>query len=398
MPTKSRIFQGLAVSGLTTLAMAAATAVGAQSAGSSQSAESVDYSVASNWLCRPQNARACGVDMSSTIVNADGSLRMEPWTSNPSAPVDCFYVYPTVSQDTTPNSDMIAGPEEFNVVRSQFARMGSECRTFAPLYRQVTLTALRAGMSGDSSMSPDRELGYQDVVDAWNYYLENDNNGRGVILVGHSQGAGVLTRLIVNEIEGEEVQDRIISAMLLGTTIQVPEGELVGGTFQHMPLCESGDQIGCIINYSSYRDDVPPPQTALFGRHGNGTVSACTNPAQLAKGSNELHAYLSNVAAEGFSSIGPSPWTTTGANIATPFVQVPGLLTAECVDNGQFNYLEISVNADADDARTNEISGDVMNADGSINAGWGLHLIDANAAMGDLVEIVSKQARAYQWR
>ncbi|MEX0738086.1 MAG: DUF3089 domain-containing protein [Pseudohongiella sp.] len=361
-------------------------------------ADAVDYSDTSNWLCIPGNSRACEVDMSTTIVNADGSVRLEPWSDNPFAPIDCFYVYPTVSQDTSANSDMIAGPEEYNVVRSQFARMGSQCKTFAPLYRQVTLTALRANMTGNSDLTPDRELGYQDVVDAWNYYLENHNEGRGVVLVGHSQGAGVLTRLIVNEIEGKDVQDKIVSAMLLGTTIQVPEGEVVGGTFQHMPLCENGDQTGCIVTYASYRDTNPPPATALFGRNGNGTVSACTNPAQLAKGSNELDAYLSNVSPEGFSSSDVSPWTTVGANITTPFVSVPGLLSAECVSNEAFSYLQITVNADPDDGRTDTVSGDVMNPDGSINEGWGLHLIDANAAMGDLVELVSSQAQAYQWR
>lgn len=367
-------------------------------AASAQTTGAVDYSDVSNWLCRPDNARACEVDMSTTIVRADGSVRLEPWSDNPFADVDCFYVYPTVSQDATANSDLIAGPEEYNVVRSQFARMGSQCRTFAPLYRQVTLTALRANMTGNSTLTPDRELGYQDVVDAWNYYLENDNEGRGVVLVGHSQGAGVLTRLIVNEIEGKDIQDQIVSAMLLGTTIQVPADDVVGGTFKHMPLCKNGDQTGCIVTYASYRSSNPPPANALFGRNGNGTVSACTNPAQLAKDSKELHAYLSNVAPEGFSSSEPSPWTSTGANITTPFVSVPGLLTAQCVSGEQFSYLEITVNADPDDQRTDQISGDVMNPDGTINEGWGLHLLDANAAMGDLVELVSRQAQAYKWR
>ena len=145
--------------------------VGAVAAQAQSAHEAVDYAQTSNWLCRPDNPRACAVDMSATVVNADGSMRMEPWSDNPLARVDCFYVYPTVSQDSTPNSDMVAGPEEYNVVRSQFARLGSECRTFAPLYRQVTLTALRAGLAGGAGMNPDRELGYNDVLDAWNYYM-----------------------------------------------------------------------------------------------------------------------------------------------------------------------------------------------------------------------------------
>jgi pimeloyl-ACP methyl ester carboxylesterase len=118
------------------------------------------------------------------------------FTPDPKAPIDCFYVYPTVSLDATANSDMTAGPEEANVARAQLARFGSQCRIYAPLYRQVTLTALRATIAGRPMTNVDRTLGYNDVVDAWKYYLEHDNQGRGVVLIGHSQGSGVLTQLI----------------------------------------------------------------------------------------------------------------------------------------------------------------------------------------------------------
>lgn len=356
----------------------------------------IDYADPDNWLCRPDNPRACAVDLTSTVVYADGNTQLQRFTAQPEAPIDCFYVYPTVSLDVTPNSDMLAGPEELNVVRSQFARLGSECRTFAPLYRQVTLTALRANLGGGAATAaPDREMGYQDIINAWNYYLENHNQGRGVILVGHSQGAGVLSRLIINEIEGKDVQQQIISAMLLGATAQVPEGAQVGGTFKHMPVCQSGDQTGCIVSYVSFRDNIPPPANSLFGRNTEGSTAICTNPAQLAHGHNELHAYMSNTAAEGFSSNTQSPWVAGSTTITTPFVSVPGLLSGECVNNGQFSYLQVTVHADPADPRTDTISGDVMNADGSVNAGWGLHLVDVNVAMGDLVTLAGRQARAY---
>lgn len=378
-------------------AIAGAVLIPAVLSGKSYAAEAqINYADADNWLCRPDNPRACAVDLTTTIVNADGSTKLETFAARPDAPVDCFYVYPTVSLDSTPNSDMIAGPEELNVVRSQFARLGSECRTFAPLYRQVTLTALRANLGGGTqTVAPDREMGYQDVVNAWNYYLENHNEGRGVILVGHSQGSGVLSRLIINEIEGKDVQQKIISAMLLGATAQVPNGAQVGGTFKHMPVCESGDQTGCIVSYVSFRDTIPPPANSLFGRNGQGRTAICTNPAQLAHGHDELHAHMSNAAAEGFASNTQSPWVSGNTSITTPFVSVPGLITGECVNNGQFSYLKVTVNANPSDPRTDTISGDVMNADGSINEGWGLHLIDANVAMGDIVTLAGRQARAW---
>ncbi len=349
-----------------------------------------DYNDGNNWLCRADMADlgACNVDLSTTIVHSNGRLAREEFTPAGNPPIDCFYVYPTVSLDETPNSDLNADPEEYSVIQQQFARFGSRCRTFAPMYRQFTLTALRGGGIGTA----DRQMGYRDVLAAWNHYLENYNNGRGVVLVGHSQGSGVLTSLIRNEIDGKPVQQQILSAMLLGTTVQIPEGKVVGGTFQHMPLCTSAYQNQCIIVYATFRDTVPPTATSLFGRNGRNSKAACTNPALLAKGSNEVHGYL-NSAPNGRTGI--ASWTENQPVLDTPFASVPGLLTSECATTETHTYLELKVHPDAGDPRTDIIGGDIMTAEGTPDAGWGLHLIDVNIGIGDLLNLVDKQIAVY---
>ena len=378
---------------------APAITVSAQSAGqgaaASQAPAKNDYSKGDSWLCRPGRQDACAVDLSTTVVAANGKLTREDWAANPNAPIDCFYVYPTVSNDPTGNSDMIAGPEEKSVIRAQFARFGSVCRPYAPLYRQVTLTALRSIIAG-RPMQVDRALAYNDVLDAWNYYLEHDNKGRGVVLIGHSQGSGVLTQLIKSEIDGKPVQARVISALLLGTSLTVPQGKDVGGAFQKIPLCHSDNQTGCVIAYASFRSNAPPPANSRFGKvAGDNMVAACTNPAALGGGKGDLHAYLGSrssgvVAAES----SPRPWVNPPQPINTPFVSVPGLLTAECVKNEHFSYLAVTVNGNPEDPRTDDIPGDVV-VNGQVQADWGLHLIDVNLAMGNLIDIVRKQAKAY---
>ena len=77
------------------------------------------------------------------------------------------------------------------------------------------------------------------------------------------------------------------------------------------------------------------------------------------------------------------------------FVTAPGLLTTECVRSGEFSYLKVTTNADPADARTDAIAGDVV-LFGKVDANWGLHLIDMNVAMGDLVDIVHQQAQAWK--
>src|SRR6185503_9365638 len=104
-------------------------------------ADKNDYSDTRAWLCRPGQQDACAVDLTTTIVAADGTLTREEWKPNRAAAIDCFYVYPTVSTDPGANSDMNIDAAERGVVRSQLARFGSECRVYAPMYRQITLAA-----------------------------------------------------------------------------------------------------------------------------------------------------------------------------------------------------------------------------------------------------------------
>jgi hypothetical protein len=360
-----------------------------------------DYSKPEAWLCRPDKTagNACNIDLTTTVVKADGSESVEAFKADPKAPIDCFYVYPTVSNDPGAVSDMNPGPEELNVVKAQLARFGAKCKIYAPLYRQFTLTALRAGIAGKpvpGSTDPAvRQVGYNDVVDAWNYYLAHDNKGRGVVLIGHSQGSGVLTRMIQQEIDGKPAQAKIVSAILMGTRLPIDKGKDTG-LFKNIPLCKSPSQTGCVIAYASFRDTIPPPANSRFGKAPSETqVAACANPANLAGGRGELHAYLSNSAPISGASAPKTVWSKGTPNPTTPFISVPGLLSAQCVEKNGFSYLEVHVNAVPSDPRTDTIEGDVVGPDGKISEDWGLHLIDANLAMGNLVDIVGAESKAW---
>jgi hypothetical protein len=384
---------------LAALALSAGMTLAAGSAAQAQDTPKNDYSKDAAWLCRPGKAdgNACGYDLTTTVVQANGKESVERFRADPKAKIDCFYVYPTVSNDPAVVSDMIPASEEVNVVKVQFARLGAKCRLFAPMYRQITLTALRAGMGGKPLPGQNdpkyRKLGYDDVVDAWNYYLAHDNHGRGVVLVGHSQGSGVLTQVIKNEIDGKPVQKKLISAILMGTRLPVDAGKDTG-LFEHVPLCRKASQTGCVIAYASFRDTVPPPANSLFGKAEGSRIAACTNPANLAPGGKGMfHAYMSNTQIAN-SAAAQREWVKGKANPTTPFVSVPGLLGGQCVEKNGFSYLEVHVNADAADPRADDIVGDVVQA-GKVNPAWGLHLIDANLAMGNLVDIVGAESQAY---
>jgi hypothetical protein len=69
---------------------------------------STDYGNPQAWLCRPERPGACDVDLSTTVLGRDGRATVERARLDPKAPVDCFYVYPTVSTDTATVSDLVA--------------------------------------------------------------------------------------------------------------------------------------------------------------------------------------------------------------------------------------------------------------------------------------------------
>jgi hypothetical protein len=385
--------------------VAGSISVGAQAPAAPQPAPAEikpnDYKDDANWLCRPgRKGDACDVDLATTVVAADGTLTREAFTADPKAPIDCFYLYPTVSTDTTTNSDMTPDPAEKNVVLQQFARFASKCRTYAPSYRQLTLRGLQAALASgtDPLVRFTDGVHYNDARDAWQYYMKNDNQGRGVVLIGHSQGAYILQGLIANEIDGKPVQKQLIGAYILGASFLTPKGKDAGGQFKQIPLCRKPGQIGCVVNYSAFRSNVTPPGNSLFGRSADPAMSAnCTNPVTLGAGAAPLRAYLSGggrlIAMSGGA---PKPWATD-KTVDTPFVSVPGMLTAECKTNEFATYLEITVKGDPADPRVDDITGD-LGAVGKPLANWGLHLIDVNLAMGNLLDLVEQQSKAYRAR
>lgn len=355
------------------------------------------YGGEEHWLCRPGLTDSiCDRDLDTTVIEADGSATVETFERATDAAVDCFYVYPTVSRDDGLSADLEPGDEEVNVVINQAARLGEVCDVYAPVYRQATLNAISGRTSGSTEDALVEAFAgaYADVLDAFQQYIANDNEGRGFVLVGHSQGAGLLNQLIADEIDDDPaLRAHLVSALLLGNAVAVPPGEVVGAAFDDVPLCTEDGQTGCVISYASFRSTDPPPPTSFFGRVRPGSevlaeqpdaVAACTNPAALAGGAADLSPYFltSNIeVAAGTDDLAAEP-------VTTPFVSFPGLLTAECVSEGGFDYLEVTVNGDPADPRIDDIPGD-------LTPEWGLHLVDVNMAMGDLVDLVAEQADAY---
>jgi Protein of unknown function (DUF3089) len=375
------------------IVIGAAFALGCLLAPSALAAKKLKPRVRDNtvWLCKqgiPNNPCEPGFD--TTLLSPAGQVvGTQSVKPDRKRKFDCFYVYPTVSDDKSTNSDLSIDPEERSIALYQAARYSLHCRVFAPMYRQVTLQALFSG----GTLPPDaQQIAYGDVVAAWKTYLRNYNRGRGVVLIGHSQGTFVLRELIHQLIDRHKnVRARLISAVLLGGNVTVRAGGNVGGDFKNIPGCRKAKQTGCAIAFSTF--DAPVPNDTKFGRPG--TLAApglpttgdvlCTNPAALRGGAAPLTSVFPTEPFAPGTTIGlatgavgvPMP---TGAT--TPWFQVQGY-TGACDASNNAHVLQISP------------VGGAPTLHAVPDATWGLHLVDANIALGNLTDDVARQAKSW---
>ena len=206
----------------------------------------------------------------------------------------------------------------------------------------------------------------------------------------------MLIELLQRDIEGRPEQQRIVSALLLGASVSVPEGKDVGGTFKSMPVCRSAIQTGCVLAFATFRANAPPPSNARFGRSNTpGQDFVCVDPVVLS-GIPVTSMLTSHGDLLGRTDARMPGWNAMTASVNTPFLDVPGLLKLGCVRQGLTSYLSLSIDEGAAGTRPIEMPGDIVfGASGRVLDDWGLHLIDMNVAMGNLMEVVRRQGQAF---
>jgi Protein of unknown function (DUF3089) len=184
----------------------------------------------------------------------------------------------------------------------------------------------------------------------------------------------------------------MLSAILMGGNVLVKGSTGIGGTFQHIPACRSTTQLGCVIAFSTF--DQPAPSDSLFGRPtallnankpAKGDEVLCTNPSNLGGASGVLNVIQptapfapGSTIAAGLSLLNwkvPSP--------STPFWAAPGSFTAHCADSNGAHVLEITAR------------GGAQTPSPAPTPEWGLHLLDANLSLGNLISIVQAESNTY---
>ncbi|MEV0589050.1 DUF3089 domain-containing protein [Nonomuraea sp. NPDC050310] len=358
------------------------------------------------WLCKPGQAdNPCltgrypdgyHAPLDTTVVRPDGSTAVQPPAPAGDPGVDCFYAYPTVNLLSNPILLLGANPPyvrdpEVAVTLTQLRALAGHCRLFVPLYRQAPLTSYLLSILAP----PDFETGYQDVKQAFAEYWATENQGRrGVIVLGHSQGAAAAARLLQEEFDGVPARtDKLVGAYLAGTGVRVAlgGGNDAGSTFRHLPACTRPSPAapvpsGCVVAYASYDLDGADPRDAVLAKDPDaGHEMLCVNPAQLLTGGQgrlPIRPWLPTRKLTKGGSLDLLMGDYQAPDYPTGFAAYPGRMSAECVRDRGATWLEIDGNEPFK----------------SSHAQLGLHVLDYSLPAGDLADLLGAQTAAWRQR
>ena len=208
-----------------------------------------------------------------------------PWKQDPSdsvpAPLkneirdsvaDVFFLHPTTYtlnrklkyKNAGIDDDYINAKTDYSTILFQASVFNQQCRVFAPRYRQAHIATFFAKDKEKAAKAFD--LAYEDLKNAFVYYLENWNNGRPIIIASHSQGSLLAERLLKEFFEDKPLQNKLVVAYIIGWPLPKEY-------FSSLKMCSDSMQTGCLCSWRTFRKGFVP--SYLKKENGNSYV---TNP------------------------------------------------------------------------------------------------------------------------
>lgn len=187
------------------------------------------------------------------VDEADAVPKGEEWVNDSLKAVDVFYVYPTIySRGPLWNADVrwkkLNRKIDHWPVRLQASVFNASCRVYAPRYRQAVVSVFyKPTPDGDRAL----DLAYEDVRQAFMYYLKHFNQGRPFIMAGHSQGTAHTRRLLAEFVDTTELRHRMVAAYVIGLRVSTD-------MYQVLRPCPNGTATGCYVTWMSYREGHQP--------------------------------------------------------------------------------------------------------------------------------------------
>ncbi len=333
------------------------------------------------WICAPSDNNGCGAATVTKTVPISGKTITTRIPAQEKTVADCFFVYPTMSPALTWNAPNRATNFIRSTVKTLTTPFARTCRIVAPVYQQVTTHHLTYTQPTPQDRAA-IEVAYLSLRTAWLDYLNTVPAKRPVLLIGFSQGAGMLSQLLRREIVPHPKQlRRVILSELVGggLTITTPRSKQDG--LGGVALCPHIGTIRCAIAFDAFT--VMPPRNAVVGRPGapwsylsawtpaQGATMACVNPVYGGRLSGPLIPYFGN----------------------NPYYTYANRFRAACESQGGIDWLDIrQIDVPYFGGQRNALPQLPADANGSL---IGLHGESWSLTLGNLV--MSARAAVSKW-
>lgn len=185
---------------------------------------------------------------------------------------DVFFLHPTTytfkfksnKHNASIDDDYTNAKTDYSSIIYQASVFNQQCRVFAPRYRQAHFNTFF--LKETETAQQTFELAYTDIKKAFEFYLQHWNNGRPIIIAGHSQGSKFAERLLKEYFENKPLAGQLVVAYIPGWP--VPKEY-----FSSLKMCRDSLQTGCICSWRTLRNGYIP--SYLKYEKGNSFV---TNP------------------------------------------------------------------------------------------------------------------------
>jgi hypothetical protein len=205
----------------------------------------VDYSQLGNWAAHP--------DKNDVTDRTPEGKEIDPSELK----ADVFFVHPTTYSGDKGEDQWNASIDDENLndktdestILFQASAFNLAGRVFAPRYRQAHLYSYftKDKLSARKAL----DYAYLDVKNAFEYYLNNNNKGRPIIIASHSQGTNHAERLLNEYFDGKELNQHLVAAYLIGMPVK-------DNQFKFIKPCEDKDDIDCFVSWRTFKTGHEP--------------------------------------------------------------------------------------------------------------------------------------------
>lgn len=202
---------------------------------------------------------------------------------------DVFFIYPTSYTDSKMPDGWNADIDDAEINKKtddgsilyQASVFNKYCRVFAPRYRQANLFAFYTNKKDSANAALD--LAYEDVRNAFEYYLKNYNNGRPIIIASHSQGTLHAGKLLKEFFEGKPLEKQLVCAYIIGLPV-------FANYFSELKPCDDSATTGCFVSWRTFEEGYVAPYIERENRKAfvinplSWTMDTALAPSYLNKG------------------------------------------------------------------------------------------------------------------